>query len=244
MAKLKEHLPDLYIAGIGMNGLSQITRETQAVLQNCRVVFHYGEPHKKLASMCRRVVNLSDAYWTGDDRSIVYRRLASIVMDEVRKGPGVASITYGHPTLFDDVHMSLVRRCRRAGLKCVVLPAVSCLDTLCIDLNIDYGSPGLVVFEATDLVMNCRQMNTELHTLVLQVGEFNVATTTDKIVDSQGRFDDLDKYLLKYYPSGHKLVACYSNDGEGTVKFTARIGNLAGVEHLLFVGLTMYVPPL
>ena len=243
MSKPNKQLADLYLAGVGLRGLEQITRETQSVLEKCRAIFHYGEPHRELEAIGGTVVDLSNAYWTGEDRTVVYRRLVARVMAEVRRGPGVASITYGHPTLFDDVHMTLVRRCQREGLKCVVLPAVSCLDTVCIDLMIDYGDPGLVVFEATDLVMNRRKMNTELHTLVLQVGAFGIDATTDTISDTSGMFDDLERYLQQYYPRGHKMMVCYSNDGRGSVKFSVKLGEMRRHEHRMFPGTTLYIPP-
>jgi len=226
-----------------MKGVEQMTFETKEILQRCRIVFHVGDSPEELDKLCRKTVDLHDNYWTGNERQKVYRNLGSIIMEEVEKGGGVASVTYGHPIFCDDVHMGLARRCKRAGKTCIILPGISSLDTMCIDLNIDYGKPGLNLIECTDLVEEKYTLEPRLHTLLMQIGEYDVIQTSDTIDDWQSRYDRLDRYLLKFFPRGHKAIACYSDDGDGLIKVHLKIGNLKSATHRLFPGMTLYIPP-
>lgn len=233
---------DLYLVGTGINGLKQITVEAMETLRKCRIVFHTTEEHKGLLKLNSNVVDLGADYWTNEDREIVYRRLAKRIMDETKNGPGVASVIYGHPLFFDDVHMKLLKRSKRNGTHCVALPGISSLDTLSVDLGIDYGD-GLQVLEATDMVENKIRINPKLHSIILQLGEFGTETTDDAPPDRPGQFLPLEKYLGKFFPANHRLVVAFSDDGDGAYLLKTRVNKLDSHRQRAFVGTTLYVPP-
>lgn len=236
-------MADLYLVGTGIYGLSQVTIETRDIIKRCRRVLDLTHQQKLMKKLNASAVDLDPLYWTGEQREIVYARLVEMVLKEVSAGPGVALVTYGHPLFFDDVNMELLQRSRRLGYDCVVLPAVSCLDTLSIDLEIDYGD-GLQLYEATDLVENRHRLNPRIHTLILQIGEFGYDVTGDSISHYTGRFKPLEKYLGKFYPDDHRIVIAFSDDGEAQELLKSRLHKLDTHRRRIFPGTTLYLPPL
>ena len=236
---------DLYILGTGIRGFHQVTMETLDVLCNCRIILHLSDQHRTLKRINPNTVNLDRYYWTGDERGLVYQRIVDLVVMEVYKGPRVALVSYGHPGFFDDVCVELRRLLRRQKKSCVVLPGISSLDTLCIDLDIDYGD-GLQVFDATELVEYRHRINPTMHTLVFQVFDFGSDVTPDAVVEKKGRLVPLEKYLIRYYPSDHRAIFIYTDDGtsEGRISITTTISKLDTKRKRLFPGITLYVPPI
>ena len=238
-------LADLYLVGIGIRGMEQISQEALRTLKKCRKVFHLTDQQRQLAKINPHVVDLAPLYWTDEEQRDVYDRLVDLIMDEVEQGPGVASVIYGHPLFFDDVHVDLIKRSNRRGLRCVVLPGISSLDTLCIDLNIDYGE-GLQVHEASDLVENELSLNPHIHTLIFQIAEFNSYTTCDTPSTGVGRFKPMERHLMKYFPADQPIIIAYSDDGDGSGSFIlkSRLRRLDSHRRRIFLGTTLYIPPM
>lgn len=237
-------LADLYLVGIGIRGIEQISQEAHRCLKTCRKIFHLTDQHRRLATINPHVVDLGPLYWTNEEQRDVYDRLAALIMGEAERGPGVASVIYGHPLFFDDVHADLIKRSKRRGLRCVVLPGISSLDTLCIDLNIDYGE-GLQIHEASDLVENELSLNPKIHTLVFQIAEFNSYTTCDNLSTAVGRFKPMERHLMKYFPADQPITIAYSDDGDGSGPFllNSRLRRLDSHRRRIFSGTTLYIPP-
>lgn len=236
---------DLYLLGIGIRGFRQVTQETVEILRRCRKVLHLSNAHLELSEVNPNTENLDSIYWTAEDWHRVARRMVKYVLDEVGRGPGVALVSYGSPTLFDDIGSKLQLRLRRAKKRCVVLPAVSCLETLSIDLGIDYGE-GLQVLEATTLVQSEISLSPQLHTLLLQIYEFGTSTTPDAIESCPGRFEPLINYLEHFYPRNHRVVLAFSDDGYrgGPLLIRGHLSTLDAKSSLMIPGMTLYLPPL
>lgn len=237
-------LADLYLVGIGIRGTEQISQEALSSLKKCRKIFHHTDQHQHLAKINPHVVDLGPSYWTDEEQREVYDRLADLIEGEVEEGPGVASVIYGHPLFFDDIHVELIKRSKRRGWRCVVLPGISSLDTLCIDLNIDYGE-GLQVHEASDLVENEHLLNPHIHTLIFQIAEFDSYTTRDTPSTAVGRFKPMERYLMKYFPADQPITIAFSDAGDGSGAFLlkSRLRRLDSLRRRIFLGTTLYIPP-
>ena len=237
-------LADFYLLGIGIRGMKQVSLETIDALRKCRKIYHLTDEHRQLKRINPNVVNWGPHYWVEQDYDIVYQRLLDCLLEEVSKGPGVGSVIYGHPLFFDDVHMEIREISKRRGLRCVVLPGVSSLDTLSIDLGIDYGD-GLLVVEADDIVENSIALNPDLHTLIFQIGEFGMGSPGATRSTGPDRFMKIEKYLLKFYEPQQRIVIAYSDDGhgDGSVLLKSRLGRLSTHHRRMFSGTTLYIPP-
>ena len=235
---------DLYLLGIGIRGIKQVSMETLAALRKCRKIFHLTDQHRQLKRINPNVVDWGSQYWTDEDLDIVYKRLTDRLLEEVSRGSGVASVIYGHPLFFDDVHMQLRKISKKRGIRCVTLPGISSLDTLSIDLGVDYAE-GLQVFEANDLVENAVIVNPELHTLLFQIGGFGLYTASNPQGSGPDRFKKIQRYLLRFYSSQQRIVIAFSDpdDGEGSMLLRSRLHRLSSHHRRMFVGTTLYIPP-
>jgi uncharacterized protein YabN with tetrapyrrole methylase and pyrophosphatase domain len=159
-----------------------------------------------------------------------------IIMEEAGRGPGVALVTYGHPLVFDNVNHTLRKMAIRKGFTVEVQAGISCLDTLCIDLGIEYGN-GLLVLEVEDVVDNKIALNPVLETLILQIGNFHTAHT-------DGHFTPLEKYLRKYYSSSHPATIAFSADrADKPILIKTTISRIDVHRKKIFPGTTLYIPP-
>lgn len=240
----KADLADLYLLGIGIRGFRQVSLETMDVLRRCRKIIHLTNVHRELRKLNPNVVDWGEHYWTDEDFDNVYERLYRQLLDDVAEGPGVASVIYGHPLFFDDVHMRLLRVARRRGFRCVALPGISSLDTLSTDLGVDYAE-GLQVFEAADLVVNRIPVNPHLHTLVFQVGCFALETPASEGEEQRAALRELQDHLLRYHPPRQRIVLAASDDGggDGRTLLRSQLGKLASHHRRMSFGTTMYIAP-
>ena len=127
----------------------------------------------------------------------------------------------------------------------VVLPAISCLATLCVDLGIDYGD-GLQVFEASDLMLNEDPLNPRLHTLILQPHVVAWSNTPDSVKVVKGMFRPFQRYLRRFYPGHHPVLFVVSDDGEGGARLTTRIDRIDHYRRYICQqqpASTVYLPP-
>lgn len=237
-------MADLYLLGIGIRGIKQISLETIEALRKCRKIYHLTDQHYQLKKINPNVVDWGPNYWIDEEYDIVYKRLLDCLLEEVRKGPGVGSVIYGHPLFFDDVHIELRTISKKRGLRCVILPGISSLDTLSVDLGIDFGE-GLQVFEATDLVENSVIVNPALHTLIFQIGDFGIRRPGSAMPKGPNRFRKIEKYLSRFYSPRQQIVIAYSDDGDGTgpLLLKSRLGRLSTHHRRMFFGTTLYISP-
>lgn len=237
---------DLYLIGVGILGLKQISAEAESAIRSCRKIFHLTSVHGQLKKLCGEVVDNAEYYWTGESGSVVYQRIVARVLDEARRGPTVGNVIYGHPLFFDDINMSLIALARENGLRYKVIPGVSSLDTLSTDLEIDYGD-GLQVYEAADLVYSGHPLNPKVHAVILQIGQFGSNLTIQSIPSPKGRFTVFQQHLMKYYPADHKVIVALSDRGDigyRKFQFECKIAEMDDYRKKIFKGTTLYIPPL
>src|SRR3989442_1543596 len=120
---MRRSLADIVFAGIGIGGFERTTLETLRYLKNARIILHLTSYHQLLRRYCARVVNLNKQYWTGEVDSVVYRRIADIILREAAAGSRVLVVDDGHPGFYDDVAWDVYRRGRQRGLNVRILPA-------------------------------------------------------------------------------------------------------------------------
>ncbi len=163
------HPFDIYIVGLGIVGVRQITREAEAALRASHTVFVVDAGFGVLefiASLGPNVVDLLPLYQEDGSRDLVYRKMAAIVVQAAMDHPPVAFATYGHPTMFS-YPPSLIRRAAALlDLRTHTMAGVSSLDTLIVDLGFDPGSEGLQMYEATDMLLRERPLQPDVPLLL------------------------------------------------------------------------------
>jgi len=237
---------DILLAGIGMGGPAHTTLETLRLLRRARIVYTLSMHEAWLRRVCRRVVSLDDHYYTGEEDGRVYRRLADIVLEEARRGAGVAFVDDGHPLIYDDMCQDVLRRGQRRGLRVTALPAVSFLDTMVAQCGVPFGAEGLQVVEATTLVAARQILNPRFETLVAQLGWFGQSLLVEVRAHAPDRFDPLVAYLRRFYAPEQRVrilrIRQWPRDTDAVV--ACRLDRLGSQHRRIPTDATLHIPAL
>ncbi|MCP4138383.1 MAG: hypothetical protein GY754_45900 [bacterium] len=221
----KKYTYDIVLTGIGVGGLKRTTAEAIETIKSGRVIFHLSLYHDELKKLNRNIIDLGDLYWTGEEDTVVYNRLAETILSEARNGPGVVVVEDGHPTIYDDVSWDIYRQAKQSGLSVKIEPAISCIDAMAAFCDFEIRSCGLQFLEASSIV-ECRQeINPHMDALLMQVGWFGTYLLHDIEINKPERFIPLKDYLLKFYPSSHSvtIMSAPDSDDEEPVLVTSAI---------------------
>src|SRR5919108_732165 len=190
----------------------------------------------------RRSSRSSDGVSRPDrDQREVYDELVGRVLERVRRGRTVCMVTYGHPAVFDDSCHEALRRARDEGFGAELLPAVSAMDCLFADLEIDPGRGGLQLYEATDFLESARRPETVVPLILWQISVVG-GTRTTGTVERQGLRRLADR-LAELYHAAHEVIVYEASPfpiGRPLIERT-RVEDLAKAP---VTGLaSLYVPP-
>ena len=205
--------PDIYVAGLGIVGVRQLTREVEDAVRASQAVFlvdaGYGvAPY--LRTLCGRVESLLPEYTEGGLRTDTYEAMAAKVIDAALENGPVTYAVYGHPMFFVYPSTLIRRAAALLGLVVEVLPGVSAIDTAMIDLGLDVGMTGLQLHEATAAMLVRRQLDPTVPCMLLQVDAIETALYT-AARSVPARFAGLQNYLLERYPADHQVTAIKSS---------------------------------
>jgi len=240
---------DIYIVGTGICPGLHLTREAEAVLRSSKQVLYVDKSFgisEFLGQYCADLVDLHrDAYVEGENRLDAYRKMASIVIDAALSNPPVTFALYGHPLVYSLPPFLVLAASEVLGLRVRVLPGISSLDTLFVDLKFDPCTQGVQMYEATDLLLRKRPIQADVPCFIWQIG-----TVESRLFSTKGsapsRFEKIKEYLLNFYPKSHKMFAVYSSSmplvPSSITEFT--LDAIEDVAAKLHQGVTVYIPPI
>lgn len=199
---------DIGIVGTGIVGSHQLTREAEEVIRRCKRTFviesGYGIP-EYLATLCPEVIELGALYEPGMNRLLTYQKMAAQVVSAAVADPPVCLATYGHPWVYCYPTTLITRAAPLVGLHVEVFPGISSFDTLLVDLGTDIAFSGVQMYEATDLVMRKRPIQSDVTCVIWQPTIFGDPTyPTGPFAAEQ--FKPLQEYLLHFYPADHEAA--------------------------------------
>jgi uncharacterized protein YabN with tetrapyrrole methylase and pyrophosphatase domain len=239
---------DIGIVGLGIVGTHQITREAEEVIRHSKHTFviasGYGIP-EYIETLCPRITDLSYLYEPGMNRLPTYHRMAAEVVSAALAEAPVCLATYGHPWVYCYPTTLINRAAPLLGLHVEVFAGVSAFDSMLVDLGTDIANGGMQMYEATDLLLRQRPIQTDVTCIIWQptvVGD----PTCPAGPYSAEQFTPLRDFLLRSYPADHqvKLVTSKTHPLTRSTVETLKLGELASVlEGAPQVG-TLYIPPL
>ena len=198
---------DIGIVGTGIVGTHQLTREAEHVIRHCRRVFvidaGYGVADY-IATLCPEVEPLGGLYESGKDRLETYHRMAAKVVSAAVDRPPVCLATYGHPWVYCYPTTLITRAAPLLDLHVEVFPGVSAFDTMLVDLGIDIASAGVQMYEATDILLRRRPIQSDVACVIWQPTIVGDPTYPDQ-PSTVEQFKPLEEYLLRYYPGDHEV---------------------------------------
>ena len=239
---------DLYIVGLGIRGASQVTKETEGVLRRCRRVFSaavFPQMNRYLRTICPDVIDLNFLRRQGEIRLKVYERMVEMVLEGAGESPPVALATYGHPLVYMAPSRWLLHRAPQCGLTVKMLAAVSSIDCLFVDLQLDPGPGGLQMYGANALLLRKRPLQPDVPCLILQPGSVETGLDSMNVGSRPKRFRRLKEYLLGFYPPTHEVIVATAPSAlKGLpVQKGVTLGKLESAHTHLYQDATLYIPP-
>lgn len=200
----------LVCVGTGMTLGSHITPLARSYIDSADVVFSVmsdGITELWLAKMHADVRSLQSLYAEGKSRARTYREMVEALLVEVRAGKRVCAAFYGHPGVFARVAHEAVEGARAQGYRAHMEPGVSAADCLYADLGLDPGTFGCQHYEAGQLLLYRRTLDTSAYLILWQPGVAGDQSLTrfatglayrQVLVDVLGRDYDPDHEIIVY----------------------------------------------
>lgn len=198
---------DIGIVGTGIVGTHQFTREAEEVIRRSTHTFVIASGHgitEYLHTLCARVTDLGHLYEPGRDRLPTYHRMAAAVVSAAMVEAPVCLATYGHPWVYCHPTTLIHRAAVSLGLHVEVFPGVSAFDTLLVDLGTDIAGSGIQMYEATDLLLRRRPLQSDVACVLWQPTVVGDPTCPAGPYPSE-QFEPLQEYLLRFYPRDHEV---------------------------------------
>ena len=204
---------DVHLVGYGNRFPNDFTLEMLAVLKRCKRVLaippifapEFGIPPME---------SLLHLYAPDKPRTQTYKQMLELLLDAAADPP-VAFATYGSAMVGAQVAHQVIEEAGRRGLTTHVTNAVSSLDGIWADLNID-PFYGFEVWEANAFVGQGIQPNTRANLLLPQAPVFGVKEGHDpdsRTMRLSSMISLLRDHLLRFYPPDH--IVYYVTTGAG-----------------------------
>lgn len=238
----------LVIAGLGIKLASHITHEVKLAITDAQKVFYISfntlmdEYIKKLNPNSESLNYLYDEM---PNRLATYiamkdKVVAAVIQDKQK----VCFVFYGHPCIFAMSGRLATQELRAQGHTVAILPGISALDCIFADLLID-SNIGYACFEATELVMHQRIIDTSMYIILWQPAMFDNFSTIESCSNAQKQISlqKLVAYLLKFHQKDH-MVTIYCAAMYPGQSFSATEVALSQLNwSMLSLECTLIIPP-
>ncbi len=205
---------DIGIVGTGIVGAHQVTREAEQVIKRSNHTFVIASGYgivPYVETLCPRVTDLGRHYEPGMNRLPTYHRMAADVVSAAMSEAPVCMATYGHPWVYCYPTTLVSRAAALLGLHVEVFAGISALDTMLVDLGRDIATSGLQMYEATDLLLRRRPLQSDVDCIVWQPTVVGDPTSPSGAYPSR-QFEPLQSYLSGFYPAGHLVTLVTSKN--------------------------------
>jgi precorrin-3B methylase len=204
---------DIAVVGLGIKGAHQITREVEEVIRRSERTFVVASGYgiaDYLRTLCPNVEDLGLLYEPGRNRMLTYCKMAAEVIVAGLRTPPVCLATYGHPWVYCYPTTLIQRAAAYLDLNVQVFPGVSAFDTLLVDLGIDLAFDGIQMYEATDLLLRRRPLQSDVTCVIWQATIVGDPTYPDALPEVE-QFQPLQAHLMRFYPPDHQIAMVMSN---------------------------------
>jgi hypothetical protein len=240
-------MTDLWIAGLGIQTVGQVTREVKQAIRGSREVLYLdtgAATRTFLEGLCPRVTSLYEQSYSEDKPRVgAYEHMAARVVDAALDHPPVTFAIHGHPLVGVHAPFLVLELARVLDLRVGVLPGISGIDTVLADLRIDPVVHGVQMYEATDLLLRRRPLMSDVPAILWQIGPLETALHTMRVSRPE-RFNRFVAHLRQFYPARHEVTAIYCSPHPLLPPVTLRFALEDMPRHAeeIHAGFTLYVP--
>lgn len=203
----EERTGSLSIVGAGIRPGLHTSQEARVRIERATKVLYLLAEHAPdawIETLNPSAESLAPVYQPGRDHGEVYEALVSSMLEWVRRGEDVCVVTYGNPAVFDQSSHEAVRRATAEGFRAKILPGISALDCLFVDLGLDPGKDGLQSFDATDFLELGKVPDTSVPLVLWQISVIG-DTKTGGTVNRVG-LGILGERLAELYGEDHEVI--------------------------------------
>lgn len=239
---------EIYIVGTGIRSVDQFTLESEAIVRASNEVLYVDTgvaTRAFLEERCPRVTDLyHESYTPERHRLDAYHHMAARVVEAALDHPPVTFAMHGHPIVFCYAPFLIADMARLLDLKVEVLPGISSMACLFADLMLDPGVSGILMYEATEMLLRQRPLLPDVPTLLWQVGNLETRLHSTRASRPE-RLERLLAYLLETYPVDHPVTAFYASPHAliPPTAFTFPLAEIGAHARALHSGVTLYLPP-
>ena len=205
---MPEKKGSLIVVGTGIRSVGQLTTESIAWIERAEKVFYIvSEPiaESLILRLNPSAESLQKHYAQGKPRLQTYQDISDTILASVREGKQTCAAFYGHPGVFVLPSHVAVRQARSEGYEARMLPGISAEDCLFADLGVDPATSGCQAWEATDFVMNHRNVDPSSSVILWQIGVVGEWTYQQSGYRNSGLPLLIEK-LMRYYRPDHTVV--------------------------------------
>ncbi|HEM1534290.1 TPA: methylase [Legionella pneumophila] len=231
----------LIVVGSGIKSVSHLTEETKKIIQQAdKVLFLVNENNLKswILREAKGSESLEPLYFATPKRVDAYRNISNYIIDTYQQVKNLCVVFYGHPTVFAESALDAVRRIKEQNGKAIILPAISSMDCLFADLEIDPGEQGCFTIDATELLIYERQIDVYAHLILWQIANLGMSNT-----QKTSKIDVLSSYLREYY-TDEQAICIYE---ASTLPLKSARMDWIKLHELNYVKInsvsTIYIPP-
>lgn len=205
---MKSSAGSLVVVGTGIKFMSHLSAEAMVYIKESDIVLYsVNDPIMQawIKKNNKNTMSLDSATKQYSHRLQCYYDVTNLILSKVREGMHVCVVFYGHPTVFATSALEAAISAKKEGFYSKILPGISAEDCLFADLFIDPASSGCQSYEATDLLIYKRYVNSFSHLILWQVGIIGALGSIDKHNNKNG-ITLLFNYLVKYYDASHSVI--------------------------------------
>lgn len=248
---------DIAVVGRGVREVEHLTLEALAVLKSCKRGFVSALTQDEVDTLRNSVLNhlksaepfpplssLSVAYRSDRPRTDDYADAGEVVLDAAASESPVAYLPQGNPLIWDAVTQRILEGARARGFRTKVVPGISFIDTMVVDLERDVA-PGIQIYDASWALAAEIHLDTRAACILGQVGQFRNRHPLTETMPQATAMEALRDYLLRYYPCEHPIVLVRSQTAGSGQPFVRplTLSELAAApeDHQLWP--SIYIPP-
>jgi len=234
----------LVVVGTGLH-LGQITQEAQSWIAKAETLFYLVENPLTLQWLLRQhphALDLQVHYGEGKDRRLSYAAMIEQMLGAVREDKLVVVALYGHPGEYAYPARMTIKRAREEGYQAFMCPGISASANLFAHLLVDPGNPGIQSLEATRFLAYNMQLNTNLATLLWQVGclgNLGYFPSTYALP----LFPQFIERLLRFFPPDHPALLYIAPNLPGLPPQVTAVTIATLTPDLVKPIHTLYLPP-
>jgi uncharacterized protein YabN with tetrapyrrole methylase and pyrophosphatase domain len=235
----------LIVVGTGIRAVGQITLEADGAIREADKVYYVvADPltANRIRELNGNAEDLYRLYGDNKPRIKTYNEMTDQVVATVRSGLKVCFAFYGHPGIFVNSSHRAISILRSEGYSAEMLPGISSIDCLIADLGIDPSRSGLQMFDATDVLLRNRKLDTTCGVVLWQIGCVGDGGFRFQGYDCR-HFPRLVEYLKNFYGPDHNMVL-YVAAQYSIVSASIEVIALQELDKAKVTGIsTLFIPP-